>query len=729
MAETARARPVAQAQPVARVVVDIGLPHLDRPFDYLVPESMAATAVPGARVRVRFAGVDHDGFVLERADASAHEGKLATLRRVVSSEPVLTSHVARLARMVADRYAGTMPDVLRLAIPPRHAATEKKPSPPAPEPPPRPDAGAWREHVHGVALLDAVHRMGPAGRAAGDGSQAGEPGDDPAAPQPRDAAGERAPRPVPRAVWNPGPGVDWADSLARLVATALSAGRGAVIVLPDGRDVARLDAAMRELLGPDHHVVLGAEAGPAERYRRWLRVLRGSVRAVIGTRSAAFAPVADLGLVGIWDDGDDLHAEPRAPYPHMREVLLLRAHIAGVAAVVGGFARSAEAQLLLDTGWARSVEQERATVRERAPSIHTVGDETEQSRDEAARSARLPSLAWRVARAGLERGPVLVQVARAGYVAALACARCRAPARCGACGAALELDDAAGVPRCSACGTAAPGWRCAECGHDRLRAAVVGVRRTAEELGRAFPGVAVVRSSAAEARADAGTDAIAGAGTDARAGTGTGTGTDGDAGATEQVAAGAGTVDDVGTEPKLVVATHGAEPVASGGYAAALLLDGTSLCSRPGLRASEEALRRWLRAAALVRPGTAGGEIVIVAEPSIPAVQALVRWDPGGFAIRELGERAELHFPPAARLAELRGAADDVDELRSLTELPPISEVLGPRTVDGTTELIIRVPRASGTQLAAALRAAAGVRSARRSGGAVRIRIDPVDIA
>jgi primosomal protein N' (replication factor Y) len=125
-------QPVAEENPVARVVVDIGLPHLDRPFDYLVPAAMADTAVPGVRVRVRFAGADHDGFVLERADSSEHSGRLAPIRRVVSPEPVLTPHMARLARAVADRYAGTMPDVLRLAVPPRHAATEKQQSPAAP---------------------------------------------------------------------------------------------------------------------------------------------------------------------------------------------------------------------------------------------------------------------------------------------------------------------------------------------------------------------------------------------------------------------------------------------------------------------------------------------------------------------------------------------------------------------------------------------------------------------
>jgi primosomal protein N' (replication factor Y) len=187
--------------------------------------------------------------------------------------------------------------------------------------------------------------------------------------------------------------------------------------------------------------------------------------------------------------------------------------------------------------------------------------------------------------------------------------------------------------------------------------------------------------------------------------------------------------DHVGAEPALVVATPGAEPVAPGGYAAALLLDATAMLNRIGLRSAEEALRRWLRAAALVRPGPDGGEIVIVGDPSAPAIQALVRWDAAGFAARELSERSALHFPPAARVAELIGAAADVDDIIGLAELPPAAELLGPVELDGErSQVIVRVPRADGVSLAKALHEAAGVRSARRSGGPVRVRIDPADL-
>src|SRR5580692_8209463 len=120
----ARTLKPAADKPVARIAVDLPLAHLDRPFDYLVPEKLADQARPGVRVRVRFAGKLTDGFLIERVAESEHPGSLRYLERLVSAEQVLTEEIAGLARAVADRYAGTLADVLRLAVPQRHATTE-----------------------------------------------------------------------------------------------------------------------------------------------------------------------------------------------------------------------------------------------------------------------------------------------------------------------------------------------------------------------------------------------------------------------------------------------------------------------------------------------------------------------------------------------------------------------------------------------------------------------------
>jgi primosomal protein N' (replication factor Y) len=213
----------------------------------------------------------------------------------------------------------------------------------------------------------------------------------------------------------------------------------------------------------------------------------------------------------------------------------------------------------------------------------------------------------------------------------------------------------------------------------------------------------------------------------------------------------------VGPGPAVIVATPGAEPRAEAGYAAAVLLDGWALLGRASLRAAEEALRRWLNAAAQVRPETEGGSVVVVADAALPPVQAFVRWDPVTHSERELSERAELRFPPTIRLASLTGPEDAVREVLSAAALPAGADVLGPVPVaDGarqgrsghsddkpgasTTQtrnrdgdavharMLVRVDRQNGTALAAALRTAQAARTARKDAGVVRLQLDPAEL-
>ncbi|MBC7301840.1 MAG: primosomal protein N' [Nocardia sp.] len=745
--------------------------HLDRDFDYLVPPELAEIAQPGVRVRVRFAGRLVDGYLLERLPHSDHNGKMMSLERVVSPERVLTPEVLRLATSVAARYAGTRADVLRLAIPPRHARTEtggakkadavEKPARSAAEvvvdtvedsPPPSSEPVAGRgggamgaptsEAVAGEQLSRATGVDGPTGvndsasagtgdlsdSVAESGAAAGDKVESRAVEDPVEqisspAAASRievdasawgryahgmgfvgalAQGRGVRAAWQALPGEDWAARLAELAATVVAAGRSAVLMVPDQRDLDRLLAECVALVG-DSAVGLSAGLGPAARYRRWLAVLRGQARIVVGTRAAVFAPARDLGLIAMWDDGDDTYAEPRSPYPHAREVAMLRAHETGAAFVAAGFARTAEIQAVVESGWARDLLAERQVLREVTPRISAPGDsDYALERDALARSVRMPGVAFAAARSAIkENVAVLVQVPRRGYVPSLACAKCRTPARCRHCNGPLALPHAvngeAASPQCKWCGITEAAFRCQACGARALRATVIGAARTAEELGRAFSGVPIRSSGGGEV------------------------------------------LDTVEPGAQVVVATVGAEPLAPGGYGVALLLDGWALLGRADLRASEDTLRRWMGAAALVRPR---GQVIVMAEPSLPTVQALVRWDPVNHAAAELEARAEVGFPPAVRLAAVDGTSASIAELLDAATLPDGTEVLGPVPLPPTARkpfsgndspadverMLLRVARSDGAPLARALTAAQAIRSTHRSDAPLRVQIDPVDI-
>ena len=92
--------------PVARVLLDSVVPHLDRTFDYLVPVAMAQQALPGTRVMVRFGEQEMRGWIWERGDTTTHIGRLSALRRVVSDLPVLPEGSRRLVAAVASRRCG-----------------------------------------------------------------------------------------------------------------------------------------------------------------------------------------------------------------------------------------------------------------------------------------------------------------------------------------------------------------------------------------------------------------------------------------------------------------------------------------------------------------------------------------------------------------------------------------------------------------------------------------------
>ena len=377
---------------VAAVLVDTGLAHLDRAFEYSVPDDLVGAVSAGVRVKVRFAGRDLDGFVVGLRERAEHPGRLQPIRRVISPEPVLTPAVLAAAEQVAAAHAGLVGDVLRLAVPPRHARAEQALALEAPVQEalvPAGESPAWARYPAGPALLRRL------------------------------AAGQS-----PQAAWSAlpttDPALDWPAAFADAAAATVVSGRGAILLVPDHRDVVRLEAAVRERLGRSRHVVLTADQGPQARYTAFLRVLRGHVPVVVGTRAAAWAPVADLGRVAWWVDGDDLWEEPRAPDAHLREVARVRARIAGAALVTGGFGRSVPVQAWVAADVVKDIVAPRESVRAAAPRVVVAGEEHERDLDPVAARARIPGVAWRTAKAALERGPVLVQVPRRGYLPSLA---------------------------------------------------------------------------------------------------------------------------------------------------------------------------------------------------------------------------------------------------------------------------------------------------------------------
>jgi primosomal protein N' (replication factor Y) len=641
----------AGSGPVVQVRIDSAVPHLDRPFDYLAPAGLAEQIDIGSRVRVRFAGRLVNAVVVGRSDVSEHAGELRSIERVMGPEPVLTDQTLALVQAVAERWAGTFSDVVRSAVPPRHARAEKAIVPACEwQSVPDPDASAWQDYTAGPALLRRI-------------------------------ASADAEVPV-RAVWSVAPASDWSTDVAALVAAATTDARGSVIVVvPDTHDVGRVVAQLTDATVHRAVAQLTADMGPERRYREFLRILRGGVRIVVGTRASVFAPVTNLRLIVVWDDNDDSLVDPQAPYWNARDVAALRSHLSGCHLVVGSPGRSVATQQWVRSGWAKSVAPSRTVIAARAPQVRAL-TEQDDARDAAAAAARVTHAAWETARVALSSGPVLVQVSRRGYVPALACQACRTPARC-ECGGPLMLRGRSGPPACTWCGALHGAWTCAQCSGHQLRAITIGAERTVEEIGRAFPRVAIISSN------------------------------------------GDHRLVEVAADPAIVVATVGAEPVAIGGYRAVLLLDARAQLGRPSLDSQEEAARRWFSAAALAAPGA---PVVINADNALPAVQALVRWDAPWLADRDLSERQSAGLPPATRMAALVGSSADIAAVVARLRVP--HRLLGPvpdptrQDPDRQRGLVV-VDRRHGVRLGRELAAVTSTRSAEGRSRPVHVHMDP----
>jgi len=622
----------AEQPTIARVLIDSPLPQLDRLFDYAIPEILRSTAVRGVRVTVPFRSAARfsTGYIVELVDSVEYTGTLSAIESVVSPVVVLQEAVWELARAAADRAAGSASDILRLAIPPRQVRVENAwlvaELTPGPSPFATPAVSGY--------LIDAVESVV---RANGRMAVAAIPG-------------------VVEVAGGATVGA-WARTLAQAAAATVGVHGSAILAVPDYRDQEQLLAALAEVVPAERIIRLDARQSNAERYRAFLRCLRESNMVIVGNRSVIYAPTQTLGLIALWDDGDPLHAEPLAPYVHCRDAALIRQEQQGCALMFLAHARSTEVQRLVDVGWLSSIDPQ---PRRRPKVIPTA---QQAARDGFAARARIPSSAWEIASTALKTGPVLIQVARPGYAPRLACRDCHSTARCAQCDGPLHSKSASAVPSCSWCGALAVNWKCAECDGNTLRLIGSGATRTAEDLGRAFPGVLVL------------------------------------------VADGERPILHVGAEPALVIATRGAEPIARGGYAAVLLLDGDGMLARESLRVGEDCLRSWSNAAALASPTA---PIVLVGVGGALAT-ALTTWNQADYASTELADRRRLRFPPAVRIATVTGTPERVAEATLAAvdvDSAHFIDVLGPVVVPGgSVRSIVRFDYALGQAVAAQLRA------------------------
>lgn len=658
---------------VARVLVGVDLPHLDHPLDYTIPEKFREKVQPGSLVKVRLAGRPFSGWVHEVATVDPGVRRLQPIEAVVSAVPVLSPQIWQLAAFLAERHISTRSQVLSLAIPPRHAGAESEfltslgqqassVSAMTDESVQNTSqsnghsieyqACSWQRYTNGQAYIDALER------------------------------GLK-----PRAVWSPlpenGTGLPLSE-LKDVIRTVRMRGESVLIVLPTQKQAKSVFSALDGCFADAEISLYYADLPAKDRYATHLRALNGMTDVVVGTRSTAWLPMRNLGLLIVWDDGDDRLREQRSPRLDTLDVLMARARIEHCALLVGSWARSVKAQALVESKWAHAIEAPWENRRSHTPQIY-VEDSYDQQRAGASGFSQITPDAQRKIRRALESGPVLIQVPQTGFVTRIACKQCRALARCTTCSGQLSVTRDQEI-QCRWCARSMAQWQCPTCDGTQLKALRIGSDFTGEHLGKAFPGIPLVTSTAAHNVSE--------------------------------------TLD---AKPRLVIATPGREPQCAEGYELVVVVDAPAIAQRPELWAQEEALRRWMNAFALL--GANGKGHVCGGVDSVLA-QALIRWDPAYAATRLLEERRELNFFPAATIIALDGPANEVNTIMNLLNVDVMGVV--PRAHGDGTEVeqvrcLIRSPQSTHIELLASLRTIQQERSAKKC-PLVKMTVNPPEL-
>jgi primosomal protein N' (replication factor Y) len=568
--------------PVARVWVDSGVFHLDQHFDYLVPDNLSPLVNTGIRIQVPFHGREVEALVIARI-AQSDSPVLKSISKVISPHSVATSESLSLIEAVAHRWAAHPYDILRSAIPPRVASVDKE----------------------SFSVSDSHISVGK----------------------------------VKRTYIQIPPVANRFDFITTLVRNSSIKG-STLIVVPDSRSAHYLHLLVKDSL------LLDSTLERSERYRNFLQIRNGRDLIIIGTRSAIFAPIADLSSIMVIDEGSENHYEPRTPGWNVRDVAILRSMQANLSLSFVGYSPSSEAARLIETKWMDySAVKSRINV---AAFAQTHGE-------------LLPSRLMSEIRKAMKVGPILFLSPRKGYSQAITCSKCRNVALC-ACGGKLTQKSNHSAVQCVICAQSVAEWKCTWCQGTTPFLLGRGSERFAYEIGAAFAGTTIVQSSAENM------------------------------------------IESFEEKNGFVIATPGATPLAVNGYAMVIILEGERFFTQSDIRAHERSREIFFSTAAMA---SEKGSVALVMSSDHPIIGAIASWKPSLISQRELRERLEVHLPPFTRAITLDiDSSESQSLLRGLKKsqedgrLPASTTILGPSQLKADVDrIVVLTPLVDGEEL------------------------------
>jgi primosomal protein N' (replication factor Y) len=413
--------------------------------------------------------------------------------------------------------------------------------------------------------------------------------------------------------------------------SVLEAGRSAILLVPEIGLTPAVAADLHQVFG-DEVAILHSALSNQERAEQWHRIKRGEARMVVGTRSAVFAPVADLALIIVDEEQDSSYKQEETPRYHARDVAVMRAKMADAMVVLGSATPSLESYYNATKNKYTLVELPDRVERRPLPEVELI-DMKQEFQETGQEQVVSRKLAEEI-RERLERKEqVMILLNRRGYSPVSLCRACGKTLECKNCAIAMTHHKRARRMECHYCGYTAPvPEKCIHCGSEYVYFLGTGSEKLEELLHGMFPTARVGRLDRDTVR---GKDDF------------------------ERVlsALNEGELDLlVGTQ--MIAKGHDVHGVTLVGVVGADIALGL-----PDFRAAERTFQLLTQVAGRAGRGQTPGKVVLQTYfPDHYAVQYAARHDFAGFYEKELQFRSWMHYPPYASLANVLIRSDKLDE-------------------------------------------------------------------
>ena len=685
---SADARPVPSQVPLADVILPR---HLHRVFTYRVPPHLQGKVTVGSQVRVPFGVTDLVGLVTAMTD-SARSGpvqgtrpfRLRDIHAVVDDPDTgIPAELLHVARLVSEYYISPQGQTLRLILPPPSSTTKRyrltengRRMRDASESFNALPANAQllvlklSRRPHGLTLATLRKTIDPGiGRSLSMLRRRGvvEAREDPSSTRHPDRAAPSRTTPPPsmtstpttaeEAVWWQrvrgaleaghadrfllvAPPEERRARIIRAVEAALARGRQALVLVPDIATVEGVAASVRAQWGSQAVVFHGALT-PAVRRERWHHIRAGSLPIVVGTRSAVFAPLTNIGMIWIDEEEDAALKEETEPQYHAREVGWMRAEMNKAVMVLGSALPSLET-LYRDDAYPESENRQRhgmpaATLR-MAPHTSPIIDRVDLRALPSGTLLSDPMASGIVAAIGAHT-PAMLFLNRKGFAPALLCRDCGNTPQCRDCSVSLTFYKREGRLSCHYCGALLPlPDTCPTCRAPKLEPRGIGTEAVEERVRRLVPHARIGRIDRDTCRTPVKAAALRRRFVD-------------------------GELDVlIGTQMLLQ-----GPPMPPAGFVGLLQADaGLHL---PDFRAGEHTYRTLSQAVALCRDRAHGGRVVLQTFlPTHYVIEAVATQNPAHFYDQELAFRRALAYPPFSHLVSLQISGPSSERTQAAAE-------------------------------------------------------------